>query len=172
LQELDKVSRRLSGGPEPVGPVFELFTAAPWIHYYDDWFFASSQGVFGFVNQLRIEMVMEVKTQVQNKGQVIAAKNTTQDSEISKQDSENSKQIDTWRPLDFNCLPGSLDRRPCFLSPYHSRLDWQTWIITTASLEHQIEAIHEQRGGKRSGNRNVDLSEVFKGGFGDEDSSV
>ena len=28
-----------------------------------------------------------------------------------------------WLPLDFKCLPGSLERRPCFMSPYHYRLD-------------------------------------------------
>ncbi len=40
-----------------------------------------------------------------------------------------------WKPLDFMNLPGSVDRRPLFTSPYHYRLDWETWIRTTASLE-------------------------------------
>ena len=40
-----------------------------------------------------------------------------------------------WRPLDFMNLPGSVDRRPLFTSPYHYRLDWETWIHTTASFE-------------------------------------
>ena len=33
-------------------------------------------------------------------------------------------------------------RIPPYCSPYHYRLDWQLWIETTASLEHQA-----QRGG-------------------------
>ena len=40
-------------------PLKELFTAAPWLHYYDDYFFVSSQGVFGFINQQRTALVLE-----------------------------------------------------------------------------------------------------------------
>ena len=40
-----------------------------------------------------------------------------------------------WKPLDFMNLPGSVDRRPSFTSPYHYRLDWEIWIHTTASFE-------------------------------------
>ena len=40
-------------------PLKELFTAAPWLHYYDDYFFVSSQGVFGFINQRRTTLVLE-----------------------------------------------------------------------------------------------------------------
>lgn len=40
-----------------------------------------------------------------------------------------------WSALDFMNLPGSLERRPYFNSPYHYRLDWEVWIHTTASYE-------------------------------------
>ena len=94
-------------------PLFELFGPAPWINSYDDYFFTTSQGVFGFVNRLRINYVLEFR----------------------HGDADDA----TWRPLDFKCLPGSLDRTPCLLSPYHSRLDWETWIRTTASFEHAAD---------------------------------
>jgi hypothetical protein len=44
----------------------------------------------------------------------------------------------SWSPLDFMNLPGSVDRRPLFTSPYHYRLDWETWIRTTASFEVSV----------------------------------
>ncbi len=29
-----------------------------------------------------------------------------------------------WREYEFKCKPGAVGRRPCFISPYHYRLDW------------------------------------------------
>jgi len=39
-------------------PLKELFTAAPWLHYYDDYFFVNAQGVFGFINSHRPMLVL------------------------------------------------------------------------------------------------------------------
>lgn len=33
-----------------------------------------------------------------------------------------------WRPYHLPCKPGPVDRRPCWLSPYHRRLDWLMWF--------------------------------------------
>jgi len=33
-----------------------------------------------------------------------------------------------WLEYEFKCKPGALDRRPCFITPYHYRLDWQIWF--------------------------------------------
>eukprot|EP00928_Gymnodinium_smaydae_P034755 TRINITY_DN24563_c0_g2_i2.p1 TRINITY_DN24563_c0_g2~~TRINITY_DN24563_c0_g2_i2.p1 ORF type:complete len:608 (-),score=47.97 TRINITY_DN24563_c0_g2_i2:257-2080(-) len=93
-------------------PIKELFSAAPWINNYDKWFLMNSQGVFGFINQHRVSLVLEY-------------------THGSPRDASTE-----WLPLDFKCIPGSVDRLPCLLSPYHSRLDWETWIQTTASMEH------------------------------------
>eukprot|EP00397_Hematodinium_sp_SG-2012_P008043 GEMP01008097.1.p1 GENE.GEMP01008097.1~~GEMP01008097.1.p1 ORF type:complete len:957 (+),score=160.17 GEMP01008097.1:96-2966(+) len=102
-----------------VDPLRELFTPAPWINTYDPLFIMNSQGVFGFINQHRLQPVFEFTHNV----------NTTIE----------------WKPLDFKCLPGSVDRTPCLMSPYHYRLDWETWIRTTASLE---DFIHHPHGGE------------------------
>ena len=37
-----------------VDPIKEMYSESPWLHYYDDFFFVSSQGVFGFVNSKRV----------------------------------------------------------------------------------------------------------------------
>lgn len=39
-----------------------------------------------------------------------------------------------WRPYEFECKPGAVVRRPCWITPYHLRLDWLAWF---AALEVQ-----------------------------------
>ena len=41
-----------------------------------------------------------------------------------------------WQPLMFKCKPDVLTKTPCFVTPYHYRLDWETWIHVTAIGEH------------------------------------
>uniref|UniRef100_A0A7S4SR64 Lipase maturation factor n=1 Tax=Alexandrium monilatum TaxID=311494 RepID=A0A7S4SR64_9DINO len=106
-------------------PIKELFGPAPWINSYDEWFLMNSQGVFGFINRHRVQVVLRY----------------THDERLAP---------GSWRPLDFKCLPGSPGRRPCFMSPYHYRLDWETWIRVTASGEQlweqraPVEAYHQR----------------------------
>jgi hypothetical protein len=33
-----------------------------------------------------------------------------------------------WKEYEFHCKPGSVDRRPCVITPYHYRLDWLMWF--------------------------------------------
>jgi hypothetical protein len=33
-----------------------------------------------------------------------------------------------WVEYEFNCKPGDVSRRPCVVSPYHFRIDWQMWF--------------------------------------------
>jgi hypothetical protein len=33
-----------------------------------------------------------------------------------------------WREYEFKGKPGNVNRRPCIVSPYHWRLDWQMWF--------------------------------------------
>jgi hypothetical protein len=33
-----------------------------------------------------------------------------------------------WEEYEFPCKPGRVDRRPCLVTPYHYRLDWQMWF--------------------------------------------
>jgi hypothetical protein len=34
-----------------------------------------------------------------------------------------------WLPYELPCKPGRVDRRPCWITPYHYRLDWQLWFV-------------------------------------------
>ncbi len=38
-----------------------------------------------------------------------------------------------WREYPFECAPCDPARRPCVITPYHYRLDWQIWFAAMAS---------------------------------------
>lgn len=94
-----------------VAPLQNTFGNSPWLEFYDDYFIENAYGVFGFVNQVRVEMTLSYLPH-------------------GAQRSEGA-----WEPLDFHCKPSSLDRMPCIVNPYHDRFDWVTWIGTTCGLE-------------------------------------
>ena len=47
-----------------------------------------------------------------------------------------------WRAYEFKCKPGDPDRRPCFMSPYHYRLDWLMWFAAMGSPREYPWAVH------------------------------
>lgn len=36
-----------------------------------------------------------------------------------------------------SCQPGDVRRRPCLVTPYHERLDWQMWFAGPSSLDQE-----------------------------------
>jgi hypothetical protein len=34
-----------------------------------------------------------------------------------------------WVEIEFRCKPSAVTRRPCWVTPYHLRLDWQMWFL-------------------------------------------
>jgi hypothetical protein len=42
-----------------------------------------------------------------------------------------------WRAYEFPCKPGDPMRRPCLISPYHYRLDWQLWFVPLSPDRNQ-----------------------------------
>jgi hypothetical protein len=47
-----------------------------------------------------------------------------------------------WRPYEFKCKPGDPDRRPCFVAPYHLRLDWQIWFAAMEDVSDEPWTVH------------------------------
>jgi hypothetical protein len=47
-----------------------------------------------------------------------------------------------WKDYEFKCKPGALDRRPCVISPYHYRLDWQIWFAAMSTPERYPWTVH------------------------------
>jgi hypothetical protein len=42
-----------------------------------------------------------------------------------------------WRAYQLPCQPGDTDRRPCVISPYHLRLDWQIWFAAMSTADQE-----------------------------------
>jgi hypothetical protein len=47
-----------------------------------------------------------------------------------------------WRPYEFKCQPGDPARRPCWVSPYHLRLDWLLWFAAMGEPGRYPWAVH------------------------------
>jgi hypothetical protein len=71
---------------------------------YDPFDLVNSYGAFGSIGRERFEIVLQ----------------GTDDAEPTDEAS--------WVEYDFRCKPGDVLRRPCWISPYHYRLDWQMWF--------------------------------------------
>lgn len=42
-----------------------------------------------------------------------------------------------WREYAFRCKPGDLSEAPCWVTPFHRRLDWQMWFAASSDYERQ-----------------------------------
>jgi hypothetical protein len=42
-----------------------------------------------------------------------------------------------WREYEFPCKPGDPERPPCWVTPYHYRLDWQMWFAGLGSPQRE-----------------------------------
>jgi hypothetical protein len=47
-----------------------------------------------------------------------------------------------WQEYELPCKPGDVHRRPCFITPYHYRLDWQIWFAAMSRYERQPWLVH------------------------------
>src|SRR5207302_3648640 len=47
-----------------------------------------------------------------------------------------------WKEYEFKCKPGDPLRRPCMISPYHHRLDWQIWFAAMSVPEEYPWTVH------------------------------
>lgn len=65
----------------------------------------NTYGAFGSVDRARYEVILE----------------GTRDEEPD--DSAH------WEEYELPCQPGDVRRRPCLITPYHYRLDWQMWFL-------------------------------------------
>lgn len=41
-----------------------------------------------------------------------------------------------WKEYEFHCKPGNISRRPCWISPYHYRLDWLMWFAAFQNYQY------------------------------------
>jgi len=85
---------------------------------FDRLHLVNTYGAFGSVGRQRPELVVEGTDET-------AITETTE-----------------WRPYEFKCKPGAVARRPCQISPYHYRLDWQIWFAAMSDVRRHPWTIH------------------------------
>jgi hypothetical protein len=71
---------------------------------FDPLHLVNTYGAFGSVSSVRHEVILQGTRDLQLSG-------TTR-----------------WLEYEFPCKPGDVRRRPCLITPYHYRLDWQMWF--------------------------------------------
>jgi hypothetical protein len=92
-----------------VGPVANLASCDQAMNRsFDPLDLVNTYGAFGSVDRVRYEVVLE------------GTRAATPDG-------------DGWREYELPCMPGDVRRRPCFVTPYHYRLDWQMWFVGNGS---------------------------------------
>jgi hypothetical protein len=72
----------------------------------------NTYGAFGRITKKRMEVILE----------------GTRDHEITSES--------LWHSYEFKCKPGDPNRRPCVVSPYHLRLDWQMWFAAMSPYQY------------------------------------
>ncbi len=85
---------------------------------FNAWELVNTYGAFGTVGRERNEIVFE----------------GTRDGAPD--------EIASWRPYEFHCKPGDPDRRPCLMSPYHYRIDWQIWFAAMTDPDGAPWTLH------------------------------
>jgi len=81
-------------------------------------YLVNTYGAFGSVGRDRDEIIFE----------------GTDDAVISEQTQ--------WKEYEFKCKPGDPFRRPCIVTPYHYRLDWQIWFAAMSSPDQYPWTLH------------------------------
>ncbi|MBS2012991.1 MAG: lipase maturation factor family protein [Deltaproteobacteria bacterium] len=51
--------------------------------------------------------------------------------------SDEAPDAARWLDYELPCKPGDPERRPCLVSPWHYRLDWQMWFAAMSSYEEE-----------------------------------
>jgi len=102
-----------------VGPVENLMSPHQAMNTsFDPLDLVNTYGAFGSVGRVRDEIVFE----------------GTRD-EVDGPDT-------VWTEYEFPCKPGDPMRRPCLITPYHYRLDWQIWFAAMASPARYPWTVH------------------------------
>jgi hypothetical protein len=85
---------------------------------FDPLHLVNSYGAFGSVGKTRDEVILE------GTSDAVLGPNTR------------------WKPYEFKCKPGDVMRRPCLITPYHLRLDWQMWFAALSDYENEPWILH------------------------------
>lgn len=85
---------------------------------YDALALVNTYGAFGSVGKTRYELIFE--------------------GTLAEEPDANA----VWKPYEFPCKPGDVDRAPCVLGPYHRRLDWLIWFAAMSDTPRDAWVLH------------------------------
>jgi hypothetical protein len=85
---------------------------------YDRLHLVNTYGAFGSVGRTRDEVILE----------------GTSDEVVDEETH--------WKEYELPCKPGDVSRRPCVISPYHYRADWQIWFAAMSRASQEPWLIH------------------------------
>ena len=99
-----------------VGPVGNMLSSEQVMNTsYDPLHLVNTYGAFGSVGEQRREVVIQ---------------------------GTSSREQPRWLDYELPCKPGDVSRRPCVITPYHYRLDWQIWFVPLGRLESHLWLVH------------------------------
>ncbi len=102
-----------------VGPAANLLSSRQLMNSsFDRLHLVNTYGAFGSVGRKRYQVILQA----------------TRDPRVD----ENTR----WLEYEFKCQPGDLLRRPCVVSPYHYRIDWQMWFAAMSDYRRQPWLVH------------------------------
>jgi hypothetical protein len=85
---------------------------------FDPFDLVNTYGAFGSINRVRNEVILQGTS-----------------DEVLSPDSH-------WVEYELPCKPGAVTRRPCLVSPYQYKLDWQMWFAAFSSADEEPWLIH------------------------------
>jgi hypothetical protein len=89
-----------------VAPVLNLASCEQAMNTsFDPLALVNTYGAFGSVDRARYEVILEGTR------------------------AETPDESARWEEYELPCMPGDTRRRPCLVTPYHYRLDWQMWFV-------------------------------------------
>jgi hypothetical protein len=102
-----------------VNPVVNLLSSQQWMNAsFDPFRLVNTYGAFGTIGKERTEVVIE-----------------------GTRDAVPGPDAD-WREYELPCKPGDPHRRPCVITPYHYRLDWQMWFAGFGDIRREPWTVH------------------------------
>jgi hypothetical protein len=101
-----------------IGPVRNLFSSNQSMNAsFDKLHLVNTYGAFGTVGRERYEIVFE----------------GTQEP-LAVESAQ-------WREYEFKAKPGDPKKRPCVITPYHYRLDWQIWFAAIPGTPYDLKTM-------------------------------
>ena len=87
---------------------------------FNSWKLVNTYGAFGSITKIRTEIILQGTNAV----------------------SLNDPSTVVWQEYEFKCKPGKLDRAPCWITPYHYRLDWLMWFAAFSTYGNHPWLLH------------------------------